>query len=467
MKIRIICICIFGFFIIGCAITPNIYMEHGNYVPDINPDNFVEVIDNPYMPMIPGTVKILEAKDQGDVEKVVTLITYEKKEIMGISCTVMWDRAYENGVLIEDTYDWFAQDIYGNVWYFGEYSAEYEDGIPVSFEGSWEAGVNGALPGIVMIGEPHVGDAYRQEYLEGEAEDMGEVLSLDKTVKLPDGTVFENCIKTKDWNPNESWIVEYKYYAPGTGVVLEEEPDKDVWLYEITTIEEYDIEKLINDDKKKPLGLEVFIEAGVDAVNDDERMFYITPGIEWEVFNTGLTLGFEWEVLLAPDPEVGEITLNEEYEIEFDAPVLLYFGNENTVFLGEMPQFNEDGEKIEAIERFEGFLYMGVQFIEIPYIEIDFTYLPEIELGAVFGAEKEFYLRKGNFFGVSGAFNFMLVEEFAIGDLEFDAYYTHRFDIATFTVGAEPVVEIEKLENESKYEAGFIITPYTVLSFSF
>ena len=122
--------------------------------------------------------------------------------------------------MAEDTFDWFAQDKDGNVWYFGEDSKEYEDGKVVSTEGSWESGVDGAKPGIVMKANPQVGDAYRQEYYEDEAEDMAEVVSLNEAVSVPQGS-FENCLKTKEWTPLEPDIVENKYYAPGVGLVME------------------------------------------------------------------------------------------------------------------------------------------------------------------------------------------------------------------------------------------------------
>ena len=139
---------------------------------------------------------------------------------MGISATVVRDTVEEDGEVVEDTYDWFAQDDEGNVWYLGEDSKEYEDGEVVSTEGSWEAGVDGALPGIVMLAEPAVGDAYRQEYLEGEAEDLGEVHELGARETVPAGT-FGDLVVIREWNPLEPDVVEDKYHAPGIGVVLE------------------------------------------------------------------------------------------------------------------------------------------------------------------------------------------------------------------------------------------------------
>jgi hypothetical protein len=139
---------------------------------------------------------------------------------MGVNTTVVRDREFVDGELEEETFDWYAQDNEGNVWYFGEDSREYEDGEVVSSAGSWEAGVNGAQPGILIEGDPQVGDTYRQEYLAGEAEDMAEVISLNESISVAYGS-FENCLKTKEWTPLEPGIEENKYYAAGTGLILE------------------------------------------------------------------------------------------------------------------------------------------------------------------------------------------------------------------------------------------------------
>jgi hypothetical protein len=106
------------------------------------------------------------------------------------------------------------------VWYFGEDTKEYENGEVVSTSGSWEAGVDGALPGIIMKAVPQVGDSYRQEYYAGEAEDMAEVLSLSETAAVASGS-YENLLKTKEWTPLEPGLLEHKYYAAGIGMVLE------------------------------------------------------------------------------------------------------------------------------------------------------------------------------------------------------------------------------------------------------
>jgi hypothetical protein len=139
---------------------------------------------------------------------------------MGVNTTVVRDQVFVDGELAEDTFDWYAQDRQGNVWYFGEDSREIENGKVVSTEGSWEAGVDGAKPGIVMLGEPRVGDAYRQEFYRGEAEDQARVLALGESMTVPYGS-FDQVLVTEDRNPLEPRLLENKLYAPGVGVVLE------------------------------------------------------------------------------------------------------------------------------------------------------------------------------------------------------------------------------------------------------
>lgn len=195
--------------------------DGGNYQPKIDPDNFVDVIDNPYLPYPVGASWTYEGTEDGETETVKVTVTPERKEIMGISATVVRDTVTTgDGEVVEDTYDWFAQDRDGNVWYLGEDSTEFENGKAVSTSGSWEAGVDGALPGIVMQAHPEVGQAYRQEYYVGEAEDLAEVDQLDATENVPFGD-FDQLVVIKEWNPLEPDVVEEKYFAPGVGLVLE------------------------------------------------------------------------------------------------------------------------------------------------------------------------------------------------------------------------------------------------------
>ena len=206
---------------LGCGEDdPVIDVGDETYDPVINPADFVTQIDNQYLPMTPGTTFVYDGESEDGKERIEVEVTHETKEILGVTCIVVRDRVWIDGELVEDTFDWFVQDKDGNVWYLGEDSKEYEGGKVVSTEGSWEAGVDGAKPGIIMKGNPQVGDAYRQEYYEDEAEDMAEVLSLDESVSVPYGT-FDNCLKTQEWTPLEPDVVENKYYAPGVGVVME------------------------------------------------------------------------------------------------------------------------------------------------------------------------------------------------------------------------------------------------------
>jgi hypothetical protein len=191
------------------------------YEPRIRAADFVDEIDNPYHPLIPGTTRRYEGESDGEKETNEIVVTDEKKEVLGVETTVVRDRVWVDDELAEETFDWFAQDEDGNVWYFGEDSREIEDGEIASREGSWEAGVDGAQPGIVMPGSPRVGEAYRQEYYEGEAEDEGKVIALDESITVPFGE-FENVLVTEDKTPLEPENLERKYYARGIGVVKEE-----------------------------------------------------------------------------------------------------------------------------------------------------------------------------------------------------------------------------------------------------
>ena len=197
-----------------------------SYAPEIDPSNFVKEIDNPYFPLEPGTTWVYEGRSEDGTERVEDTVLDGTKSVMGVECVVLRDRVWQNGELIEETFDWHAQDREGNVWYFGENSKELENGKVTSTKGSWEAGVDGALPGIIMPADPKVGDSYRQEYYEGEAEDMAEVVSLDGSglndaVSTPYDSFSKDVLVTKDWSPLEPEILEEKYYAPGIGVIGE------------------------------------------------------------------------------------------------------------------------------------------------------------------------------------------------------------------------------------------------------
>ena len=189
------------------------------YEPTIDPANFVEGIDNRYLPFQPGNEWTYEADTEDGTELIEVVVLNETRMVMGIKCVVVRDTVSIGGTLIEDTYDWYAQDKQGNVWYMGEDSTEYEDGKEDK-AGSWEAGKDGAQPGVIMMDYPLAGFTYRQEYYKGEAEDMAQVIHLNQTVTIGLGT-FEDVLIVREWNPLEPGVLEDKYYAPNIGVIKE------------------------------------------------------------------------------------------------------------------------------------------------------------------------------------------------------------------------------------------------------
>ena len=188
----------------------------------IDPNDFVKTIDNPYFPLIPGTTFIYRGESDGTPTRDVMKVTYQTKVILGVTTTVVHHFAYEEGVLVEDTFDWYAQDTAGNVWYFGEDTKELdENGNVISTEGSWQAGVDGAQPGIIMEANPKKGDQYQQESAPGVAEDMAKVIGFKDSLCVKYGC-FEDVLVTKEWSPLEPDVVENKYYAKGVGFIFGE-----------------------------------------------------------------------------------------------------------------------------------------------------------------------------------------------------------------------------------------------------
>jgi hypothetical protein len=197
--------------------------DGGNYKVTIDPAAFTSVIDNPFFPMLPGSVwKYQETTADGEVNTDVVTVLDQHKTVMGVDTVVAHDVTTDSdGNTVEDTYDWYAQDSKGNVWYFGEDSTSYDNG-KASKEGSWEGGIHGALPGIVMQADPKVSSTgYRQEYLSGVAEDMAQVIAITGSVSVPAGT-YDDMIKTREWSPIEPDVIEEKVYARGVGDVHEE-----------------------------------------------------------------------------------------------------------------------------------------------------------------------------------------------------------------------------------------------------
>jgi hypothetical protein len=188
------------------------------YAPRFNPDNFVRVVDNRFFPLNPGTRFVYFGEEDGEAEKNVTVVTHDRKDILGISATVVLDQVFVHGELKEKTFDWYGQDRDGNVWYLGEDTKEFEDGKVVSSEGSWEAGVDGAVAGIIMPAHPQVGQHYQQEFFAGEAEDEARVVAVGLDVNVPYGS-FHNCLRTQEFTQLEPGVVEAKFYCPNVGFV--------------------------------------------------------------------------------------------------------------------------------------------------------------------------------------------------------------------------------------------------------
>ena len=191
------------------------------YSPNIDPTKFVDRVDNPYLPLILGARWVYEGDTDAGREQIVVEVTDQTKEILGVTSVVVHDQAFVDGQLVEDTFDWFAQDRAGNVWYMGEATQEFENGKPTTTKGSWEAGVKGAKPGIAMRAHPRPGQSYRMEYLKGEAEDEATILRVNARGSVPYGG-FSDAVKTKDFTRLEPNLLEHKFYAAGIGLVLEE-----------------------------------------------------------------------------------------------------------------------------------------------------------------------------------------------------------------------------------------------------
>jgi hypothetical protein len=200
--------------------TPPGVLPQGADAVRLDPGNFTTNIDNPYMPLAPGSVWVYaETEPDGPPERDVITVSNRTKVVAGVTARVVHDRATRGSQVIEDTFDWFAQDRVGNVWYLGEATQGYKNGKPSSTSGSWEAGVHGAQPGVAMPASPAPGLEYRQEYRKGKAEDRARVLSVDDQVQSPVGH-YDNAVLTKEFSPLEPNDLEYKLYAKGVGLVM-------------------------------------------------------------------------------------------------------------------------------------------------------------------------------------------------------------------------------------------------------
>ena len=178
-------------------------------------------VTNRWFPLRPGSVYRYRGVKNGKPSRELMIVTHRTRTIDGAPCVAVSDRLYIRGKLEERTIDWYTQDARGNVWYFGERTAELDaNGKVKSTEGSWMAGVHGAKPGIFMFTHPRPGRSARQEYLKGQAEDHFQVVSMDVPARVPYRS-FRHTMLTKEWTPLEPGVIDHKYYARGIGTVLE------------------------------------------------------------------------------------------------------------------------------------------------------------------------------------------------------------------------------------------------------
>ena len=206
-------------------------LPQGSEPVELDPGEFTTEIDNEWWPMAVGARWVYRGTGG---ERIVVTVTPQTKQIAnGVEARVVRDIVTVADEPIEVTDDWYAEDDEGNIWYLGEETAEYEDGKPVSTEGSFEAGVDGAQPGVVMPADPVPGLAYRQEYLEGEAEDEGAIVTVGEEMVLTPAGFYDDVLMTRDLVPTEPRVQELKFYARGVGPVMSlhtDSPDREELL---------------------------------------------------------------------------------------------------------------------------------------------------------------------------------------------------------------------------------------------
>lgn len=195
-------------------------LPHGKEPVDLDPDDFTIRIDNPWWPMKPGTSWRYVERGGGETGRVTTTVTHRTKRIAGVRARVVHDVARMDGQVIEDTMDWYAQDAGGSIWYLGELSRQYEDGVLVSTAGSWTHGKDGAQAGVIVPARPRVGCSYREEYHAPDAKDRAQVLSTSEGVQGPTG-YYRRTLHTANSTPVEPRALENKFYGYGVGPILE------------------------------------------------------------------------------------------------------------------------------------------------------------------------------------------------------------------------------------------------------
>jgi hypothetical protein len=223
----------------GVAALASTGRDEGRYAPRIDPAEFTATITNPYLPLRPGNRWVYEGRTGDGFERKVVEVTDETRTVMGVTCVVVKDTVTLDGQLYEDTVDWFAEDRTGAVWSFGEATRKRADDGTFTPAGSWEAGMKGAQPGVVMPADPRPGGPYRQEYLPGEAEDMARVLTGAEALRVPFGS-YVQVVVTRDWSPLDPGVAEHKHYAPGVGLIREEAVEGESYRVDLIVMSKRD-----------------------------------------------------------------------------------------------------------------------------------------------------------------------------------------------------------------------------------
>jgi hypothetical protein len=213
-------ICVVG--LQSCSSSTKVSSTTSGTVPAFDRSHFNDPKANAYFPLVPGTVTKLRGSDDGEHYLETVTITRATRTIQGVRTTAISDvNRRTNGVLAEKTTDWYATANDGTVWYFGEDTATYDEhGTLDSREGTWLAGRDGASPGVIMPAQPDLGQAYRQEYLRGNAEDQAWIVANDETITVPAGS-YRRVVRSYEWSRLEPGVVSVKFYAPGIGIVAE------------------------------------------------------------------------------------------------------------------------------------------------------------------------------------------------------------------------------------------------------
>jgi hypothetical protein len=191
------------------------------YAPVFDPANFETVVDSPYFPLPVGRTLVYRGIKDGQTQTDTVTVTDQKKIILGITATVVNDVATHDQTVLEKTFDYYAQDKQGNVWYLGEDTTAFLPNGKADTSGSFQAGVDGAEPGIIMKASPQIPDAYRQECYAGQAEDTAWVVATSGSVKVPYGSV-RNVLTTLEATQLEPGAYDQKVYGPGIGIVSEQ-----------------------------------------------------------------------------------------------------------------------------------------------------------------------------------------------------------------------------------------------------